>query len=73
MRAVFCKEELDLANGISSFSKGQLATCKDLATVFCYDEGESVNDLLERNIVFIMEQLILWRNILIHVLWQDLN
>ena len=73
MRTVFCKEELDSANGILSFSKGQLVVCKDLVTVFCYDEGESVNDLREWNIVFILERLTLWWNILMHVLWQDLN
>ena len=73
MRTVFCKEELDLANGIPSFSKEQLAICENITTVICYDTGKIVNDQRRRYIVFIMEKFILWWNILMQALGQDLN
>ena len=73
MRTVFCKEELDLENGMSSFSEEQLEMCDYLTTVFSYDVGEIINDIRRRNIVLIIEQFISWWNILIHALWHDLN
>ena len=75
MRTVFCKEELDLENEISSSSSSevQLAICENLTTVFSYDAEESVNDLRRRNAIFIMQRFIVWRNILVHALWQVLN
>ena len=74
MRTVFCKAELDLENEISSSpSEVQLAICENLTTVFSYDAEEIVNDLRRRNAIFIMQRFILWWNILVHALWQDLN
>ena len=41
MTAVFCNEELDSENGISSFSLEQLAMCDNPTTVFSYDIEEN--------------------------------
>ena len=74
MRTVFCKEELDLENEMSSsFSEVHLAICENLTTVFPYDAEEIFNEIRRRNAIFTMQRFILWWKILVQALWQDLN
>ena len=52
MRTIFCKEELDQEDGMSSFSEEQLAISDNQATAFYYDVGEIMNEIRRRNTVF---------------------
>ena len=70
MQAVFCKEELNLENGISSFSLEQLVTCDNPITVFSNDiEENNINRQQQQNLTaFIMQQCSLFWDWLIHTL-----
>lgn len=73
MRTIFCKEELDQEDGMSSFSEEQLAISDNQATAFYYDVGEIMNEIRRWNSVFKLQQFILWWNILMDALWYDMN
>ena len=75
MNAVFCREELDSENGISSFSLEQIAICDNLVTAFSYDIEESnTNAEQGENVTaFAMQQRSLYWNRLLHTLWRYLN
>ena len=75
MNAVFCREELDSENGISSFSLEQIAICNNLVTAFSYDiEERNINAQQGENVTaFVMQQRSLCWNRLVHTLWRYLN
>ena len=73
MRTIFCKEELDQEDGMSSFSEEQLAKSDNQTTAFYYNVGESMNEIRRRKTVFKLQQFILWWNILMDALWHDMN
>ena len=75
MTVVFCMEELDSENGISSFSLEQLAMRDNLATVFSFDiEENNINGHQRQNVTtFIIQQYDLFWSCLVHALWRYLN
>ena len=75
MTAVFCNEELDSENGISSFSLEQLAMCDNPTTVFSYDiEENNINGHQRQNVTtFIIQQCNLFLSSLVHAQWRYLN
>ena len=74
MAAIFCKEELDSENGLSSFSLEQLEMLDPLTTVFFYDVEEIINVQQLQNIKgFVMQQCSLLWNSFVHTFWRYLK
>ena len=74
MAAIFCKEELDSENRLSSFSLEQFEMSNQLTTVFSYDVEEIINVQQRQNIKgFVMQQCSLLWNSFVHAFWRYLN